>query len=155
MVISRVIACGHGVSRQAAVAALTLALLVMSLPLARIDARAQELNAPSVAGDHAEVIAQGVASFSSGELAWRLVEDTAEPLGEADFEERALGFAIATDGALLLTDDPTGARTRLAPGEAAFTNEGAVQARERLEDTASSYLRNWIGRRCRGRQRQR
>jgi hypothetical protein len=141
MVFSRVFTRGHVVSRQAAVAALTVALLVTSLSMSRHDARAQEFNAPSVAGDHAEVIAQGVAPFSSSELAWRLVEDTAEPLGEAAFEERALGFAVATEGALLLTEDPTGARTRLAPGEAAFTAEGAVQARESLEDTGSSYLR--------------
>src|SRR5215213_6060360 len=101
---------------------------------------AQELQPAAEAGVNTEVVAQGISTFTGGEIAWRLVEDTAEPIGGAGFEERALGFAVAADGALLLTDDPSGARTLLDEGEAAFTGEGAVQLRESLEDT-TPYLR--------------
>ena len=95
----------------------------------------------TLAGDHSEVIAQGVDSLPGGSMAWRVVRDSAEPIGQAGFEERALGFAIATDGTLLLTDDNTGARTLLQPGEAAFTSEGTLQARESTTDASTSYLR--------------
>src|SRR5215218_9323243 len=116
--------------------------LLVTLPLSRATTtRAQELQPASVAGENTEVVAQGISTFTGGEMAWRLVEDTAEPIGEAAFEERALGFAVATEGTLLLTDDPSGARTLLAPGEAAFTLEGAEQARESLSDAATPYLR--------------
>ncbi len=94
-----------------------------------------------MAGDNAEVVAQGIDSLPSGDIAWRIVEDTAETVGAAGYEERALGFAIATEDALLLTDEVTGARTRLASGEAAFTAEGTVQRRESLGAADTSYLR--------------
>jgi len=132
---------GHFASRRSAAIGLTFALLFLALPLARIGAFAQGFGQPSVAGDNAEVIAQGVASLPYEKAAWRLVEDTAEPLGEATFEDRALGFAIAIEGGLLLTDNPSAARTVLSPGEAAFVVEGASQARESLEESATSYLR--------------
>jgi hypothetical protein len=116
--------------------------LLVTLPLSRATTtRAQELQPASVAGENTEVVAQGISTFTGGEMAWRLVEDTAEPIGDAGFEERALGFAVATEGAVLLTDDPSGARALLDEGEATFTGEGAVQLRESLEDTATPYLR--------------
>src|SRR5215208_4086827 len=75
---------------------------------------AQELQPASGAGENTEVVAQGIAPFAGGAMAWRLVEDTA---------------------------DPSGARALLDEGEAAFTDEGAVQLRESLSDTATPYLR--------------
>jgi hypothetical protein len=95
----------------------------------------------SLAGDHSEVIAQGIDTLPGSSMAWRVVQDTAEPRGEAGFEERALGFVIATDGEILLTDEATGARAVLAPGEAAFTSEGMLQSREGTGETSTSYLR--------------
>jgi hypothetical protein len=118
--------------------AFAAALIALVRPVAAQEADA---GAASAAGDHSEVIAQGVAAFAGGDMAWRLVEDTAEPVGEAAFEERALGFAVATENSLLLTDDPSGARTVLAPGEASFMLEGAAQARESLGDASTPYLR--------------
>jgi hypothetical protein len=129
-------------SRRAAVSIVLIAL-VMALPLTRLAASAQgdDPNAASPAGAYAEVIAQGVGSIPADEAAWRLVQDTAEPVGDAAFEERALGFAVATDDALLLTDESDGARTRLAHGEAAFVDEGVTQRREGLGDGSSPYWR--------------
>jgi hypothetical protein len=116
--------------------ALLVAVSLMQLMHARVSAQSV-----SVAGGHSEVIAQGVDSLSGTSMAWRVVQDTAEAAGGADFEERALGFVIATDGALLLTDDATGARTVLAPGEAAFTSEGMLQSREGTGAEPTSYFR--------------
>jgi hypothetical protein len=141
MARSRVLPQSTLASSWTLISLIAFAMLLVALPLSRASTtRAQELEGAS-AGDNTEVVAQGIAPFAGGEMAWRLVEDTAEPIGEAGFEERALGFAIATDGAVLLTDDPSGARTLLDEGEAAFTGEGAVQLRESLEDAATSYLR--------------
>jgi hypothetical protein len=117
-----------------------IAGLLVAISLVHLGTSVSAQNA-TLAGDHAEVIAQGVDSLAGDSMAWRVVRDSAPPAGEADFEERALGFAIATDGALLLTDDATGARTLLSPGEAAFTTEGMLQSREGASADATSYLR--------------
>src|SRR5215211_5286884 len=96
------------VSPHRIVATMLMVALLLSVPLARMGASAQESddpNAPSPAEDHAEVIAQGIGAIPAEQVAWRLVEDTAEPVGEADFEARALGFAVATEDALLLADE--------------------------------------------------
>ncbi len=118
------------------IVALLAALSIGSLPGTSVSA--QDV---SLAGDHSEVIAQGVDTLTGKSMAWRVVQDTAESLGEAGFEERALGFVIATDGALLLTDEATGARAVLAPGEGAFTSEGSLQSREGTAQSATSYVR--------------
>lgn len=117
-----------------------IAGLLVAISLMHLGASASAQDA-SLAGDHAEVIAQGVDSLAGDSMAWRVVRDSAPPAGEAGFEERALGFAIATDGSLLLTDDATGARTLLSPGEAAFTTEGMLQSRESTGGEATPYLR--------------
>jgi hypothetical protein len=132
------------VSPHRIVATMLMVALLLSVPLARMGASAQESddpNAPSPAEDHAEVIAQGIGAIPAEQVAWRLVEDTAEPVGEADFEERALGFAVATEDALLLADEADGARTRLGRGEAAFVAEGITQRRESLGEGSSPYWR--------------
>lgn len=119
--------------------------LVMTLPLMRAGVNAQGAdegaNAPSPAGTHAEVIAQGVGDMPAAQVAWRLVQDTAEAYGEAGYQQRALGFAVATDDALLLTDESDGAMTRLARGEAAFVGDGVNQRRESLGNGSTPYWR--------------
>jgi hypothetical protein len=76
-------------------------------------------------------------------MAWRVVRDVAESPPDAEFERRALGFAVATNpfASLLLTDEVTGSASRLAPGEAAFVRDGTIQRRESLGPGADSYLR--------------
>lgn len=115
-------------------------LILSLLPMSRLVAGA-ETASPKADNPNADVIAQGVATLPADQIAWRLVQDTAEPLGGAIFEERALGFAIATDDALLLTNEIDGSRIRLAPGEAAFTLGGITQMRESLGNAASPYFR--------------
>lgn len=122
-----------------------LTLVLAVLPMWRLGLHAaaavDDPDAPSVAGANAEVIAEGVATLPADQIAWRLVQDTAEPLGQAIFEQRALGFAVATDDALLLTDQADGRRTRLAAGESAFSVDGIMEMRESLGAAASPYLR--------------
>src|SRR5690242_4982833 len=74
----------------------------------------------SLAGDHAEVIAQGVTTLTGDRLAWRVVSDMTDPSGTGNFPQRALGFSLATDSTFLQTDQATGERTLMQPGEAAF-----------------------------------
>jgi hypothetical protein len=89
----------------------------------------------------ASVIAQGVAALPPGEIVWRVVADLARPAAEAQFEERALGFAVAGDAPILLTDDGSGAQARLGAGEAAFVPEAIFQRRESLGGQGVPYLR--------------
>jgi hypothetical protein len=76
-------------------------------------------------------------------MAWRVISDVAEVGAAADFERRALGFAVASTPftTLLLTDEATGSAYRLAPGDAAFVRDGTMQRRESLADAPDSYLR--------------
>jgi hypothetical protein len=95
----------------------------------------------SVAKAHAEVIAHGVTALPADQVAWRVVEDTAELPGDANIEQRALGFALATEGSILNADAATGQRTRLAVGEAVFVPDQAEQVRASLGGAAVAYDR--------------
>jgi hypothetical protein len=148
LMLRRVFRFTSPVSPRRIVATLLMMALLTVLPMGRAVAHAQgndnasdDPNAASPAGAHAEVIAQGVGTIPADQVAWRLVQDTAEPVGEAEFQERALGFAIAESDALLLTDESDGARVRLAPGEAAFVDDGTSQRRESLGSGNSAYWR--------------
>ena len=96
---------------------------------------------PSPATGHAEVIAHGVAQMPSDEIAWRVVRDDAEPLNDAEPRERAVGFTLADEGAILVNDISAGTQTRLAAGEAAFVPEGAQQQRSSLGADTVPYIR--------------
>jgi hypothetical protein len=131
-------------TRRVLAAGLPLIAALLALApflLSNASAQGDDRNAPSPAGDAGEVIAQGVADLPGGDMAWRVVLDTAEPLGEAIPQERALGFVVATDDALLLSSDAGVLTDRLPPGEAAFTFEGQFQQRESLGDGPTAYLR--------------
>lgn len=80
-----------------------------------------------------EFLVRGTALAPVGSVAaWRVVHDVAEPYPVAEFERRALGFAVASSpfGDFLVTDEATGTAFRLYPGEAVFTAEGVVQRRQ-------------------------
>jgi hypothetical protein len=59
---------------------------------------------------------------------------------EAPFEERPLGFVLASSGPLLLVDQASGEQVRLGSGEAAIVPAGAVQQRSSLGAQPVSYL---------------
>ena len=86
------------------------------------------------------MIAQGLVEFDMDEVVWRIVRyDTDRPEG-APFHERPLGFVLALDGALVLLEEPSGERTHLGPGEAAFVRGAAMQQRTSYPDESVHYL---------------
>jgi hypothetical protein len=122
----------------AAVVVVLLAAFTFLRPL--VAAQGDDRNAPPPSGGAGDVIAQGIAELPAGPVAWRVVQNEVAPLGEGETEGRALGFLVALDDAILISDD-NGARTRLTSGEAAFTAGGANQRWEGLGDGAAQYLR--------------
>jgi hypothetical protein len=69
------------------------------------------------------------------------VQDTAEPNEDAQPEQRALGFTLADEDAIVVNDLDTGAQSRLAPGEAVFVANGATQHRASLSNDDVPYYR--------------
>lgn len=127
--------------RSAALVALALLLVLTVGPVGASVLRQLAQDAPSPALGHAEVVAHGVAPLPSGQLAWRVVEDTADLPADAPTEERALGFALAEDGAMLINDLSYGTQARLGAGEAAFVPNGVQQQRVSLGQDAARHYR--------------
>src|ERR671917_1516426 len=94
----------------------------------------------SPASGPAQVIAQGVVALPEGDAVWRTVRTRALLPGDAPFEERPLGFVLASSGPLLLVDQESGMQVRLGTGEAAIVPAGAVQQRSSLGAQPVSYL---------------
>lgn len=117
---------------------LTLLLLGGGGTLARLQAT---LDAPSPATGGASVVANGVAAMPFDPIAWRVVADTADPLAGGQPVERALGFVVAEPDGVHVINSDTGSQIRLAPGEASFVAEGAIEQRASLGDQPGSYLR--------------
>jgi hypothetical protein len=117
-----------------------LLLLAVVLVAPTIAAARQEAQTYAPGSGAAQVIAQGVVALPAGDVVWRTVRTRAGTLEAAAFEPRPLGFVLATAGPLLLTDDESGAQTRLGTGEAALVRDGTVQRRASLTDDPVSYL---------------
>jgi hypothetical protein len=122
-----------------------LVLLVLLLPvgLAMSHVRAQESgpNAPSPARAGQAVIAQGVSEMPPAQIAWRVVRDTADLPGQAEYEGRALGFALAAEDAILVSNQTTGQQVLLANGEASFVPSESAEKRESMGPSATHLFR--------------
>src|SRR5215213_6375343 len=94
----------------------------------------------SPASGPAQVIAQGVVPLPEGDVVWRTIRTRALLPEDAPFEERPLGFVLASSGPLLLADRETGEQIRLGTGEATLVRAGAVQQRSSLGQQPVSYL---------------
>jgi len=94
----------------------------------------------SPASGPAQVIAQGVVALPEGDVVWRTVRTRAPLPRDATFEERPLGFVLASSGPLLLVDQESGTQVRLGTGEAALVPAGTVQQRSSLGAQPVSYL---------------
>src|SRR5918997_6647711 len=94
----------------------------------------------SPASGPAQVIAQGVVALPEGDAVWRTVRTRALLPEDAPFEERPLGFVLASSGPLLLVDQESGEQIRLGTGEAALVPAGAIQQRSSLGAQPVSYL---------------
>jgi len=88
----------------------------------------------------AQVIAQGVFALPEGDAVWRTVRTRAVLPQDAPYEERPLGFVLASSGPILLVDQETGTQAQLGTGEAAIVPEGTVQQRSSLGLQPVSYL---------------
>ncbi|MCC6704082.1 MAG: hypothetical protein IT334_04335 [Thermomicrobiales bacterium] len=122
-----------------------LVMMILSLalvgPTGAIALFQQIGNDASPASGHAAIVAQGVSFLPEGSAAWRIVEDTAEPLDVAVPETRALGFTVAVNDGVLVNDYSFGAQTRVAAGEAAFNASGVAQQRASISGGNAPYLR--------------
>lgn len=120
-----------------------LIALTLLAPAGIVAARQFVPSGGSPATGHAQVVTQGVAKLPKEALVWRLVERTAKPRGEADSGKRVLGFVLASDEPVLLTNvTATGSEdvARLAPGEALLVKAGTKQIRASLGDRPVTYL---------------
>jgi hypothetical protein len=86
------------------------------------------------------VLAQGFVEFAMDEVVWRAVRYEADTPTEARFDERPLGFVLATDGAVVLVDQASSESTQLAPGQAAFVRDGTMQQRVSQSPGLVQYL---------------
>lgn len=127
--------------RTGVIGILAVALLIAASPVGASVMRQLSLGSASPATGHAEVIAHGVSAMPAAQLAWRVVQDTAEAADDAEYQERALGFALADGDGVVISDATYGTQTRLAPGEAGFVAEGAFQHRASTGKQANSYYR--------------
>jgi hypothetical protein len=124
------------IGRRALLAATAILIFDFMLGQPR---RTSALQSPS----NPTLLVRGETRLDGAPMAWRVVSDVAEVGAAADFERRALGFAVATNPftTLLLTDEATGSAYPLSPGDAAFVREGTMQRRESLAASPDSYLR--------------
>ena len=119
---------------------LLLALAFSLLGITTPGAARQADSGYAPASGPAQVIAQGVVALPEGDVVWRTIRTRALLPADAPFEERPLGFVLATSGPLLLADRESGEQVRLGAGEAALVPAGAVQQRSSLGPQPVSYL---------------
>ena len=133
----------HSQDRRRGVRRWLVLLVLFAVPVGAAAAAQQPAQPASPATGHARVVAQAVVAFPDERVAWRLVERTARPRGEAEPGVRVLGFVLAGAAPILLTDETeTGPVdvARLAPGEVALVREGTRQTRASLSSEAVAYL---------------
>lgn len=116
-------------------------LLPAGLAMRQVVAQEDGPNVPSAARVGQAVVAQGVAEMPASRIAWRVVRDTAELPGSAEYESRALGFAVAAEDAILVSNRSTGQQTLLALGEASFVPAGSDERRESMGESATRLFR--------------
>src|SRR5918998_3198594 len=133
-------ACVAACARSFATPIVLLALVFSLFGLIPSGAARQADPGFSPASGPAQVIAQGVVALPEGDAVWRTVRTRALLPQDAPFEERPLGFVLASSGPLLLVDQESGMQVRLGTGEAAIVPAGAVQQRSSLGAQPVSYL---------------
>jgi hypothetical protein len=118
--------------------ALALTVLVLAIGLG---GHAAGVRSQPEAAVNSQVIAQGVVPFTGEALDWRVYDLEADPEVPREAFGAATGFTLATDGDLLVTDDATGRRILLAPGEAALSVDGDVIEIDAASDEPAAYTR--------------
>lgn len=88
--------------------------------------------------------AHGVAvlpSDGAGRIAWRVVADRTDTSSGGAPIQRALGFVLALDAPVLVSDETSGVRDLVPAGGAAFVPSGATEIRTSTTASPASYLR--------------
>lgn len=119
------------------------AVLLLLMPLGAAGAWQLGPSSGSPATGHAQVVTQGISTLPDGQVVWRLVERQAPPRGSARPARRQLGFVLASDEPILLSNQTSEGLedvARLAPGEALLVLEGTRQARASLTDSPTRYV---------------
>ena len=116
-------------------------VLWVALPVMAVIAQAPplELDDPSPATRHAQVIAHGVMAMPADEIGWRLTVVRAVPPTRAEAEEAAAGFILADKDIVALVDQDGTRLARIAPGEAMWNEAGAMRAVVGLGRKAPDY----------------
>lgn len=122
-------------SRCLVLVVLAVALAAPSLSAGRSNVRAAELEQAQTA-----VIAQGVARLPGPSTAWSVERSTVLPVGENNAQGHVLGFSIADRSGFSVTDEDTGARTRLSHGEALFNADDSNKTYGSLGDERTDRL---------------
>jgi hypothetical protein len=123
---------------------LALLCLLVATPLGVATAKQLAPPSTSPATGHAQVVTQGIASLPSEPMVWRVVQRTAQPRWAAKAGRRVLGFVLASDEPVLLTNvtDGNGQQdvARLGTGEAYLVQGGTRQIRASMSDQPVDYL---------------
>lgn len=120
-----------------------LLFLALITPIGLVAARQLAPDAASPATRHAQVITQGIAQLNGQNVVWRLVERSADTRERAKFGERGLGFVLASEEPVLLTNATDAGLVevaRVAPGEAFLVTAGIRQMRASMTDHSVKYL---------------
>lgn len=116
---------------------------LIALPTGLVTARQLGIDRQSPATGHAQVVTQGIAELPDGNVVWRVVERTARPRSVAPANERVLGFILATEEPVLLTNVTANGEedvARLAPGESYLVKAGTRQIRASLTDQPVTFV---------------
>lgn len=123
---------------------LVIATFAIVLPLGAVAATQLAPPPSSPATGHAQVITQGVVKLGNEPMVWRVVQRIAKPRWQAEPAERVLGFVMASDEPILLSNVSSSGRTRdvarLGVGEAFLVTAGTDQIRASMSDNPVTYL---------------
>lgn len=117
-----------------------LPVLALVLALLAFPGRGSGQDNPLAEGD-AQVIAQGLTSPPADRVSWRVVTEEIPVRADARPSNRmpsAVGFVLANDAPVFISDQDTKRRYRLAPGEAEFVPTGANQTWASLSEATGS-----------------
>lgn len=120
--------------------ALVLALALVLGPAAGALAGRLLARQQTPAQGHAQVVAQGVAPMPAADtVVWRISGQNARVVADAPFGPRDLGFVVADEGPIVVSDEASGDQVRLGPGEATLVRAGTAQRRASTGDEPFAY----------------
>jgi len=121
-----------------------LLIIVIATPISLVTAQQGLFDRQSPATGHAQVVTQGISELPEGEVVWRLVERSARPREFAKPGNRVLGFILATEDPVLLSNVNEKGEledvARLAPGESYLVKGGTRQVRASMGGNSVTYL---------------